>query len=151
MLVRSLSETSIILFLTSFVVTGCGSDEYVAPVEQTVPAAGVVSYQGKPLDYYQVNFLPEAEGKRPASAVTDANGQFVLGTNQPGDGAVAGRHVVTVEYVGPPSNEEPGKETFGPPPEPKVKVPRKFASAETSELMIEIPETGNESIVVDID
>ena len=59
--------------------------------------------------------------------------------------------MVTVEYVGPPSNEEPGKETFGPPPEPKVKVPRKFASAETSELMIEIPEMGNESIVVNID
>jgi hypothetical protein len=150
-LVRSLSETSIIIFLTSFVLTGCGSNDYVAPDEQTVPAAGVISYQGKPLDYYRVNFLPAVEGKRPASAVTDANGQFVLGTDQPGDGAVTGTHVITVEYVGPPNNEEPGKETFGPPPEAQVKVPSRFASAETSELMIEIPEKGNESIVVNID
>ena len=149
MLIRSLSFVPVVPFLMSLAVTGCGSGDYVASVEPTVPAAGVISYQGKPLDFYRVNFLPV--GKRPAAAVTDANGTFVLGTNAVGDGAVAGRHVVTVEYVGPPVNEEPGKETFTLPPEPKVKVPPKFSSVEASGLVIEIPESGDANLAINID
>ncbi len=129
--------------------SGCGSSEFVAPSEPTVPAAGVIKYQGKPLDFYRVSFIPE--GKRPASATTDAEGRFTLGTNAEGDGAAIGKHVVTVEYVGPPSNDEPGKETFAPPPAAAVTVPEQFTSKETSGVIFDIPEAGNTSIDINLE
>lgn len=130
-------------------VSGCSSSEYVAPSEATVPAAGVITYLGKPLDFYRVSFIPE--GKRSAAAITDAEGRFTLGTNAEGDGAVVGHHIVTVEYVGPPSNEEPGKETFAPPPAAATTVPAKFTSTETSGVSIEIPEPGNTNLEINLE
>jgi hypothetical protein len=128
---------------------GCGSSEYVATVEPTVPAAGVIMYQGKPLDFYRISFIPD--GKRPASGMTDKEGRFTLGTNAEGDGAAVGKHIVMVEYVGPPSNEEPGKETFAPPPAASVKVPEKFNSVETSAVTIDIPATGQKDIKINLE
>ena len=130
-------------------IAGCGPSEYAATIEPTVPAAGVIMYQGKPLDFYRVSFIPE--GKRPASGMTDKEGRFSLGTNAEGDGAVVGKHTVVVEYVGPPSNEEPGKETFAPPPASAVSVPEKFSSAETSGVNIDIPATGNADLEIKLE
>jgi len=138
-----------LVVLAGMLVSGCSSSEYVAPSEATVPAAGVIKYQGKPLDFHRVSFIPD--GKRPAAAVTDAEGRFTLGTNAEGDGAVVGKHVITVEYVGPPSNDEPGKETFAPPPAAAVKVPAKFTSTETSGVSIDIPEAGNTNLEINLE
>ena len=68
---------------------GCGSDR-----PETVPAGGTVTYNGKPVAEARVMFM--AEGGRPASGVTDAEGCFELMTFAPGDGALPGEHVVTV-------------------------------------------------------
>ncbi len=106
-------------------------------------------YQGKPLDFYRVSFIPD--GKRPASGMTDKEGRFALGTNAEGDGAAVGKHIVMVEYVGPPSNEEPGKETFAPPPAAAVKVPEKFSSVETSGVSIDITSAGNNEIKINLE
>ena len=128
---------------------GCGPSEYAATIEPTVPAAGVIRYQGKPLDFYRVSFIPES--KRPASGMTDKEGRFTLGTNAEGDGAAVGKHIVTVDYVGPPSNEEPGKETFAPPPASAVSVPAKFSSAETSGVSLDILATGNVHLEINLE
>jgi len=72
-----------------FAIAGCGDGR-----PGTVPVSGTVTYQGKPVAEAQVVFM--AEGARPASAVTDAEGRFTLSTFAPDDGAVAGEHRVTV-------------------------------------------------------
>lgn len=71
-------------------VAGCGPSR-----PGLLPAEGIVTLDGKPLADAAVVFQPAAGG-RPASGVTDANGRFKVGTFKPRDGALPGRHVVTV-------------------------------------------------------
>lgn len=123
---------------------GCGSGEPSGDVVDTVPAAGSLSYQGKPLAYYKVTVYPE--GDRPAAGVTDEEGNFTLGTNTLDDGAVVGTHPAAVAYVGPPS-KNPEEE---PPPPPKVKIPRKYRKTETSDLTVEIPSSGVSDLQIEL-
>jgi hypothetical protein len=111
----------------------------------TVPAAGVLTYRGQPLEYHQVMFYPSSQ--RPAAGTTDANGRFVLGTNREGDGAPVGTHQVAVTYVGPP-NSNPEDAASLPPP--KVKIPAKYRSTKTSGLQVEIPAGGSKDLKIDL-
>ncbi len=69
---------------------GCGrSDGFT-----TVKVTGTVIHKGKPAEGVMVTFVPEKG--RPASGITDVSGRFVLSTLKPGDGAVPGKHAVTL-------------------------------------------------------
>jgi hypothetical protein len=127
---------------------GCGHRSPTGDIEKTVPAAGVLTFQGEPLEYYQVMLFPE--GARPAGGVSDEQGKFILGTNDQGDGAVPGRHQVSIVYVGPPRGPEWGMDDFSPPPPPKVKIPEKYARAETSGVTVEIPDSGAGDLQIDL-
>ena len=77
---------------------GGGSDRY-----DTVPVSGVVTCNGKPLANGVINFTPMAEQGRSdgnrgrvALAKTDSNGKFKLTTYENEDGAIVGRHTVTI-------------------------------------------------------
>lgn len=129
-------------------VAGCAQGVPKADIEKTVAARGILTYQGQPLEFYQVMVLPE--WRRAASGITNADGAFVLGTNGAGDGAVAGRHKATVVYVGPPPGPEKGMDDFSPPPPPKIKIPDKYARAETSDLEVEIPAQGTSDLKIDL-
>lgn len=134
----------------ALVCTGCGPGQPTADIVETVPVAGVLSYQGKPLEYHQVTCYPSG-GERPAAGIADASGRFTLGTNGEGDGAVAGTHQVAVTYVGPPNTDpEAGMNDFSPPPPPKVKIPAKYRNIKTSELQVEIPEGGIDDLKIDL-
>lgn len=139
--------------LAGVAVTGlsaCGSGSPTGDIEKTVGAGGVLTYQNKPLEFYQVTFYPE--GHRPAAGTTDEQGRFVLGTNKAGDGAVAGTHRVAVTYVGPPStNPEEGMNEFSTPPPPKVKVPRKYNDVKSSGLKYEVPAGGATDLKVNLE
>lgn len=128
---------------------GCGPAAPTGDIIETVPAAGVLTYQGQPLAHHRVTFFPE--GNRPASGTSDETGKFVLGTNGLDDGAVVGSHRVSVTYVGPP-NTDPGAgiNDFAPPPAPEVKIPETYQKPETSELVVEIPESGNTELKIDM-
>jgi hypothetical protein len=84
-------------FIVAF--SGCGgSNEY-----ETTPVSGVVTCQGKPVSNAFVNFTPlpdanRATGQRgrPALGLTDSEGRFTLTTYNDGDGAIVGKHTVTV-------------------------------------------------------
>jgi hypothetical protein len=134
--------------LISFVV-GCSPAQPTGDRETTVSAGGELTYQGQPLPYHQVLLTPESS-KRPAAGVTDESGKFVLGTNQPGDGAVAGKHQVSVVYVGPPGSGGDGINDFTPPPPPKVKIPAKYQRAETSGVSVEIPDGGDQALKINL-
>ena len=68
---------------------GCGRS-----LPTTYPVKGTVTLDGKPVAGAGVLLIPK-EG-RPAHGVTDENGAFTASTFGEGDGALPGRHVVTV-------------------------------------------------------
>lgn len=142
-----------ILLLMAIVSTlnlaGCGAEAPTGDVVETVAASGVLTYQGRPLEFHQVTVMPEND--RPAMGISDESGRFVLGTNDQGDGAVAGVHRIAVTYVGPP-NTNPGEGVmeFTPPPPPKVTIDKKYSNPETSGLTVEIPDGGTDALQVDL-
>jgi hypothetical protein len=69
---------------------GCGTNR-----PETVPLDGTVTLDGKPLAGAGVLLMPE-RGGRPATGTTDEAGHFRLSTFEPGDGALLGKHTVTV-------------------------------------------------------
>lgn len=85
--------------LLCLVLAGCGgSNEY-----ETTPVSGVVTCHGKPVANATVNFTPlPAEGRAPgqrgrvALGLTDKDGRFKLTTYNDDDGAIVGKHTVTV-------------------------------------------------------
>lgn len=135
-------------FLTTMLLVGCDSNP-TGDIVDTVPASGTLTFNGVPLEYYQVAFFPD--NNRPAVGITDADGKFTLGTNGENDGAVVGMHRVAVTYVGKPSdNPDEGIMEFTPPPPPKHKIPGKYNAAETSGIMLEIPSDGTSDLALDL-
>jgi hypothetical protein len=123
-------------------VCGCGGSETDPGVVKTAPVKGVLTFDGKALEHYQVIFAPEAGG-RGATALTDKEGRFEASTNAQRDGAPVGKNNVAVVYVGPPTNFEPGKEPLDyKPPAPPVKLPAKFQDPTKSGLTVDVPESG---------
>ena len=110
-----------------------------------------MTYHGQPLAFHEVKFLPEDD--RPAVAITDEDGHFVLGTNKPGDGAISGTHRVAVTYVGNPDDDPASKGLvtgYSPPTPPPVKIDPKYGKVETSNLSLEIPPEGSTELIVDL-
>ena len=129
---------------------GCSSD--YAPVAETaasVSASGTITWQGKPLAGFRITLHP-TDGQRPAAGVSDAEGKFVLGTNSPSDGSVAGTHPVSVIWEQPVDdglNSAPGAAAGQKPP---VDLPARFASPESSGLKLEIPADGSSTLQLDL-
>jgi len=78
------------LFTALVVGGGCGYRRAAR-----VPVEGTVTIDAEPLEGASVMLFPEAGG-RPANAVTDAAGKFVLATYGGKDGAKPGRYKVVV-------------------------------------------------------
>jgi hypothetical protein len=132
---------------------GCNGYSQKANVEKVVPAAGTLTYQGKPLESYQVALLP-TDGRRPATGITDAAGKFTLGTNNVGDGAPPGTHKVAIVWSPPRPAGEMGQETINDNPatlpKPKIKIPDKYSDPEKSGLVVEVPAGGAKDIKIDL-
>ena len=77
------------LLASILLLAGCGPS-----LPPTIYVKGIVTLDGNPVEGAAVLFSPE-EG-RPASGITDAQGEFELQTFEPRDGAVLGTHKVTV-------------------------------------------------------
>ena len=102
--------------------TGCGPRR-----PAVVPAAGLVTLDGKPLPGGFVRLVPAAS--RVATGEIGPDGRFTLGTFATGDGCVLGTH--GVEVIGPlPAGGELASAT----PSPAVSVPARYRAAETSGL-----------------
>jgi hypothetical protein len=99
---------------------GCGDGR-----PQRVPVSGQVLIDGKPLTHGYVQFAPG--DTRASTGALDANGRFTLTCYELGDGAVTGKHKVTVM-----AQEPIGQETI------KWHAPKKYANVATSGLEQEI-------------
>lgn len=73
-------------------IAGCGSGG-----ENLIAIGGVVELDGKPVANAAVMLHHDAG--RTAYAVTAKDGTFKMTTREPGDGALAGRHTVTVSLT----------------------------------------------------
>ena len=76
------------LLVAAVSVAGCGRRRALAPV------TGKVLYQGKPLRFGAVTFLPEHG--QPATGVIQADGAFQMVTHGEGNGAAVGRNLVRI-------------------------------------------------------
>jgi hypothetical protein len=131
--------------------TGC-ANEQKADIERVVPVSGTLTYQGQPLEHYQVTFLP-SDGRRAATGITDAAGKFTMGTNDKGDGAPPGIQKVAVVFVGPQSDDTASQVPIEDPamlPQPKIRIPDKYGNPDSSGITQEVPEAGVQDLKIDL-
>jgi len=129
-----------LLWTASICLSGCGPTEHLP---ECAPVTGKVTIGGEPLASAMVTFHPEGEGNK-GQAATEADGTYVLNTYDVKDGAVIGKHTVTVERYLPPMPTQPG----GKIPSARSTVPRKYNTPEKSPLKYEVKSGTNN--VIDI-
>jgi hypothetical protein len=110
--------------------SGCGDS---GPT--VVKVAGVATRDGKPVPNVELTFLPEVG--RPSWSFTDDAGRFSLNYTRDQDGAVLGKHKVTVRAKPPasPAEEFSGKSSAPPYIQELI---TKYGSAESTPLEVEI-------------
>ena len=127
-------------------VAGCGSAPKEGP--ETVKVTGTVTLDGEPLAGAYVTFSPKTAGP-PAFGETDGQGRFSLQTFEPGDGAIAGKYLITVtkmasqrtmEFEDEAAKEEYLRQHGDQASQPKFvnDVPDKYSNRKTSGLTTEI-------------
>lgn len=124
-------------FSLALLLSGCGKAP-PKPWEKVFPAKGVVKFKGKPLGGAMITLVPQnsefPDSVRP-SATSKDEGSFELGTHSRDDGAPAGTYKATVMHfpvVGPKDNPSPGRND----------LPAKYARPETTDLTVEVSESG---------
>jgi hypothetical protein len=116
--------------LLAAVSAGCGSQSDMAPVD------GVVRLDGAPLTKGIVTFVPDAG--RSASGPIGSDGTFQLSTLGKSDGALVGKHRITITATNVPTGP-PNFDLDRPNASPvQGGVPARYASAEASELTFEV-------------
>lgn len=79
---------------------GCGPSR-----PETAPVTGKVTFQGKPVPEGTIVFYPEKG--RSATGRIQPDGTYVLTAFEDGDGALTGKHVVTIEAMRFPERPRP--------------------------------------------
>lgn len=139
------------LLATVFGCTRYREDEWSRAWPARVPASGVVTLDGQPVEGAHVAFATDRAGKAyVAMAVTDALGRFRLKTFRPHDGAVPGMHRVQIEkttFSEPPA-DLPIEASFT--PVETSHLPKKYRSTKTSGLTAEVTEQGPNEFVFEL-
>jgi len=131
-----------VLALSLSTVLGCSSKGSNLP--KTVPAAGVVTLDGKPVDGAQVVLVPAGEGTTGATGVTNSSGHFELRAYPEKPGAIPGEYkaqvskTIEVKLKGSVDGGDAVRFDYA--------VPGKYTTADKSGLKVSIPETGNRDI-----
>ncbi|MGQ9606295.1 MAG: hypothetical protein ACUVTW_08845 [Thermogutta sp.] len=124
---------------------------------KTYPVTGTVTLNGKPVPGATVNFTPKEQappgqsGPQAASAVTDEQGKYQIGTFAKGDGALPGEYLVSVTKYegGGPTGGGGSEEEYRPPrpgeesPVPKNVLPQQYANPNTSGLSVKVEAKAN--------
>lgn len=124
---------------------------------KTYPVTGTVTLNGQPVAGATVNFTPKEpaapgqSGPQAASAVTDEQGKYQIGTFAKGDGALPGEYLVSVTKYegGGPTGDSGSEEEYRPPvpgeepPVPKNVLPPQYANPNTSGLSVKVEAKAN--------
>ena len=117
----------------TFVLLLCGcSGEVGIP---TIPVTGTVTQKGKPVEGAIVAFTP-SEGGPSASGITDASGVYSLTTRSSGDGAVAGKYMVTIAKYDkkPPAKQPPASDKETDPADITNEYPEGYNEMQAAEI-----------------
>ncbi len=126
------------------VVIGCTRSQQGPERLETVPVKGTVTVKGMPAGEVTVKFRPLATPQGEAAiyaanptALTEADGTFVVSTYEHGDGMAAGEYVITFEWLkfNRMSNSYGGPDRLG----------GKYADPETTEFKLTV--TGDEEVI----
>jgi len=149
------SEILTVAAVASFVLAGCGGEDYPS----TVPVTGVVNYQGKALEGATVTLAPTDQKGRSASGITDAEGKFSVktfyGADHNPEGALPGDYLISVnkvQTVTPPAGMTQWEEQawFTKQGPPKSFVPAQYTSPERSGLKVTVGKTSPEPLKLDL-
>ena len=136
-------------------VIGCGGGGSTGPKVYSV--TGTVTYNGQAVEGAVVAFHGEAATKM-ATGTTDAQGRFELTTYKQGDGAVAGKHKVTVTKFsggaggggGESVSMEEALENAQTQTEAQNELPAKYAKAADSPLEFTVSEDGQNDFPIEL-
>jgi len=138
---------------------GCGTD-LPEDARPTQPVSVTVTYNGQPIEGAIITFVSEESEPVAAYGRTDANGVARMKTYVEGDGAVIGKHKVTIAKTETTGEEvaEQTAENYDPaelnpnyvPPTVKYIIPQKYMAPDTSGLTAEVTESGPDEIRFDL-
>ncbi|PQO30148.1 hypothetical protein C5Y97_21620 [Blastopirellula marina] len=120
---------------------GCGSGRD-PNLPETAPVYGVVTLRGETLPEGTVRFTPDDPLGNPASGMIQSDGTFEVSTYSRHDGAVLGKHKVTV-VVDPRLD--------GSQPDPPFSIPKAYRDPKTTPLEVEIVKGNKNEVVLNID
>ena len=136
----TVTRTLVLLSLAAVVMTGCSKKGAL----ETAPVSGKVTYRGKAVPTGTVMFVPD-EGPA-ATGEIDSSGSYKLTTYSTDDGAVIGKHKVTITALQGMGDALPEQRSPTPPP----LVPAKYLSGETSGLVAEVKAGTNNEVNFDL-
>jgi hypothetical protein len=148
---RSMWPACVLLAFVLTVFAGCSGNDR----PKLVPVSGTVLYNGEPVEAAHVVFLSETT-ERPARATTDAQGRFRLTSFDPHDGAVPGKHVITVSKVvgddAPAAAASMEDVVAAGPTETQVRylLPERYGDPKRSGLEETVPDRGTDEITLDL-
>jgi hypothetical protein len=132
-----LQSVGILVSLTLMVITGCGPDG-----PKIVKVEGTVTRGGKPVPNIALTMTPIAGG-RPSWGMADESGKFKMQYTIDQDGAIVGKHRVSVEFP-PSSPQEENDLAMGKKQRSKDQreIAKKYGDSATSPCQVEITDDG---------
>jgi len=135
-------------------IIGCG-DSNKGP--RTVPASGVLTLDGEPVEGATVVFLQQDQGQHYARGYTDAEGKFSLDAFEYKTGAVPGDYMVSIQKTvvevakAQPGSEESEHEGEGEGAGETVRnaLPPRYTTP-TKDFMFTVPEDGTDSLKIEL-
>lgn len=117
---------------------GCGGGGSNEKLSKVYPVNGVVKYQGQPVEGATVTFtLTGAQKQRTSFGKSGPNGEFKITTYTKDDGAIPGKHAVTVTKI------EPGEpDANGIVAPDKQLLPERYGDLGTSPLTADVTDKG---------
>jgi hypothetical protein len=132
-------RTHLLLGVVVMLTLGCGS-------EKIAPVSGVVMLNEKPLVGATVIFTPVKENsqstKAPttSSGITNEKGEYTLKTSTGVDGALVGKHSVSIVRTDPRNVDRDKRPVRGAPTPDAAPIPARYN--EKTELTCEVPASG---------
>lgn len=142
---------SLALLLSALLAQGCGQEQ--KGEHEVYPVTGTVTYKGAPVAGATVSFLSQ-ERQVSAYGRTDDAGRFQLTTYAQNDGAVAGKHKVTIKKMlsgGEPKEIEPGVlDPRGAVTEARSAIPVQYGNPVATPLTADVTTSGSNDFPFDL-
>lgn len=114
-----------------------------------VTARGKVTLGGEPLSGATLVFAPQDGNKQVGTALSGANGEFEIQTNNQ-RGALPGRYkVIVTKFLYTEPRLQPG-EHVETPGESRLLTPKKYSQLETTDLEVTVPPDGSEALEINL-